>query len=314
VFFDNCTGFQTVAGGGDGFHIVAGGAVHINHSHAQQFTNGIHINPGSGQTVVDVYVADSEMDANTAEGIFIDGTAGGGATARDIYFSNTRTGFANNGSNTAGRGVLIQGAGAQGIAFVGGEDVKNVQEGIYIHGGSNIRIANRLVMGNSVQGSGSFNGINIDGGDKITVIGGASGPYTDGTANNQNFGIALQGSFSGQATIQGVDVRGNVNSVGIAYAATGGLNQLLNNIGYNPIGVSAPSTIGASPFTYTAGPAPETHYLKQTATNSATVTQGGQQIAALVNPSTYYTIELGPNESYVVTWATTAPTTTKFVH
>lgn len=51
----------------------------------------------------------------------------------------------------------------------------------------------------------------------------------------------------------------------------------------------------------------ETHYLKQTATNTATVTKGGQQVATLANSSTYYVI-------YTCTYATTTPTYTKDVH
>jgi hypothetical protein len=34
----------------------------------------------------------------------------------------------------------------------------------------------------------------------------------------------------------------------------------------------------------------------------------------LKEASTYYVVQLGPNESYVVTWATTQPTFTKDVH
>ncbi len=87
-----------------------------------------------------------------------------------------------------------------------------------------------------------------------------------------------------------------------------------DNPGYNPVGVTAAATMGTSPFTVTAGPTPETHYIRQSATNTATITKGGQAMATLAGATTYYTVELGPNESYITTWATTAPTYTKDVH
>jgi hypothetical protein len=72
--------------------------------------------------------------------------------------------------------------------------------------------------------------------------------------------------------------------------------------------------MGASPFTVTAGASPETHYVKQSATNTAFCGKGGIVTTNLVNPSTYYAIELEPNESYSCTWTAPAPTYTKDVH
>lgn len=91
-------------------------------------------------------------------------------------------------------------------------------------------------------------------------------------------------------------------------------NVIANNLGYNPIGATAAANVGTSPATVCAGASPETHYLNQSATNTATVTEGSQPIATLANASTYYPVNLGPNECYVVTWATTQPTYTKYVH
>lgn len=89
---------------------------------------------------------------------------------------------------------------------------------------------------------------------------------------------------------------------------------IVDNPSYNPVGVTAAATMGASPTTVTAGASPETHYVRQSATNTATIAKGGQQIATLAGATTYYTIQLGPYESYVTTWVTTAPTYTKDVH
>ena len=90
--------------------------------------------------------------------------------------------------------------------------------------------------------------------------------------------------------------------------------RVTNNSGYNPVGTSAATTVGASPATITAGPSPETHYLNQSATNSATVAKGTHQIHQLTNATTWYVVDLGPFESYVVTWVTTQPTVVKDIH
>jgi len=112
-----------------------------------------------------------------------------------------------------------------------------------------------------------------------------------------------------------VSVQGNVFTFNAAAISnSGSAMQIKNNFGYNPVGISAPITMGASPFTYTAGSSPESHYVRQSATNTATIAKGGQQVATLAGATTYYVIDLEPNESYVTTWVTTAPTYTKDIH
>jgi hypothetical protein len=113
------------------------------------------------------------------------------------------------------------------------------------------------------------------------------------------------------------------NGTAILNQSTDTTNIIANNAGYNPVGVTAAANVGASPAVITAGPSPETHYLNQSATGTATIKKpgtanagacNGNTIATLANTSTYYPIELGPNESYCVTWSTTPPTYTKDVH
>lgn len=132
-----------------------------------------------------------------------------------------------------------------------------------------------------------------------------------GTGTNAN-GITMSGAAD-YWNINNNDLRGNTTA-NLTNSSSGTHNNIQNNAGYNPVGVTAAANMGASPVTITAGPSPETHYVKQSATNMATIAKGGQQIAALINASTYYTIQLGPNESYVATWTTTAPTYTKDIH
>ncbi len=100
------------------------------------------------------------------------------------------------------------------------------------------------------------------------------------------------------------------NTTNIALGGSG--NVVLNNSGYNPVGVTN-NTMGASPFTYTAGPTWETHYVRSTGTISS-ITIGGQTIATASLSADPIVIDLGPGEGYVTTWGVTAPTYVRSIH
>ncbi|RWF74526.1 MAG: hypothetical protein EOQ34_05205 [Mesorhizobium sp.] len=174
--------------------------------------------------------------------------------------------------------------------------------------------------------SGNLTGINIS--NEMIAGSSSAGIAMDTVTKAQitNNVIGNVGGFGGVATgistfgamskveIVNNNLDGATTKINIAGATFSGGSRIEGNLGYNPVGAVAAAAAGASPFTYTAGPSPETVYFKQTATNTATITQGGQQIATLANASTYYPVDLGPNESVVVTWATTAPTYTRMIH
>ncbi len=166
---------------------------------------------------------------------------------------------------------------------------------------------------NSTLSVGTDSGVCIENGNNdIHILGGRFGPAS--VANNtQAYGIIINGTSHNNVTIRGADVAGN-STGGISSASTGIGNVIQDCNGYNPVGTSAAATMGTSPFTVTAGFSPETHYVNQNGTNTATVTKNGKQIHTLAGSSVYYLVQLGPNESYVTTWATTAPTYTKDVH
>src|SRR6202044_915758 len=71
-----------------------------------------------------------------------------------------------------------------------------------------------------------------------------------------------------------INIQGNAFSLvttPLLNAATANTIVAQNNLGYNPVGVTGPTNVPASPATICAGPAPETHYFLQSATNTATV-------------------------------------------
>jgi hypothetical protein len=112
--------------------------------------------------------------------------------------------------------------------------------------------------------------------------------------------------------VEGGEAIGNASGpISIGALATASVAKLN---GYNPVGTTAAASVGTSPATICAGPSPETHYLTQSATNTAMVTINSQQVAALKTAGEFYTIQLESKECYIVTWATTQPTYTKDVH
>ena len=150
-----------------------------------------------------------------------------------------------------------------------------------------------------------------------TGVAGEYGFVTSGTIGSVTgniFGYCTIGLDFQTGSSNWIAVGNNFNTNTTAVSNSGTNNVIANNLGWNPVGAAAAANVGTSPATVCAGASPETHYLNQSATNTATVTEGSQQIATLANASTYYPVNLGPNECYVVTWATTQPTYTKYVH
>lgn len=166
--------------------------------------------------------------------------------------------------------------------------------------------------------------------NQVNIIG---NQYDDGgVANNVFASIASTNCF----IINSNNIRANVSTTAflvIDSSATSGIvsgncltgtfspsainstsTSLFNNVGYGPSGIFSPATMGASPFTYISGACPETHYINQSATNTATIIKGGATVATLTGATTYHIVELQPNQSYITTWATTAPTYTKDIH
>lgn len=230
TWIDNCTTFQAGSPGGAGYHIKNAGGVRLTNSTSSLQATGLLIDPGTGQDVVDIWLSNLDLDASTANGLVIDTSAGTG-TARNIFASNVRTGFANDGSFTSGGGVSINGTGSKAITFTGGESVSNTTTGVNILGGSKITFDGFNVLGNSKAGSGSYVGVAIQGGDGVIFNNAVAGQYTDGSTNNQSFGVALYSTFTGAVTVKNNDLRGNATAAFINSTTSGSIN-VAGNQGY----------------------------------------------------------------------------------
>lgn len=124
-------------------------------------------------------------------------------------------------------------------------------------------------------------------------------------------GVQITGNTSNSQISHNVCTGSLVPSLCISDVSSGSGNMVFGNTG----GASTlgPLTVGASPATICAGSSYETHYLSQSATNTATVTIGGKAIGTMTAGTTV-TSQLNPNQCEVVTWATTAPTYTRQIH
>jgi hypothetical protein len=186
-------------------------------------------------------------------------------------------------SNTSASGVttLAGGGAISDLEFIGGEFALNTAAFYFGANVTNVTIADAMI--------GAVGGMTTN----------TSGGITVSVASDDYFNIH-DNQFVSQA-------------VPISYS--GGAHSIIHdNAGYNPVGTTAAASTGTTGSTITAGPMPETHYVKQSATFNAAVTKNSLAICTVASANVPCVIELGPNESYVVTWTTTQPTYTKDVH
>jgi hypothetical protein len=158
------------------------------------------------------------------------------------------------------------------------------------------------IIGNNFNGSGGT-------GMTALIVGSSNGDgvVVGNTFFNMATGINLQ---SGAA---GVNIHANTfNTVTapLTNSSSVATNRAESNKGWNPRGGSTPAA-GASPYTYIAGPAPETLYIiGGTVSNIATFSV---TIATATSATLPVTVQLGPNESVTITY-TAAPFLNRVIH
>lgn len=279
--------------------------------------------PGSSTYAVEIDIAKSNyfgLNTGIVYNSFVQGV-----TVDQTNFTFVTNGIISNASET---GALVQlaitnsqfnpGTVSAGVGISTGTEIGGLQiiNNFFVIGGPNQtgisvpRAEHYAIIGNQIQGLNSNTSIGISIGVRVS---GAPGMIS----HNDIYGFSTAGiGIKLLNTSLSALVDSNVfanNATNISNLGTS--NIIRNNPGYNPVGISAAVTMGASPFSYTAGASPETHYINQNPSGTAVGSKSGIQIISIqANISTYYIIELEPNESYSITWATTAPTYTKDVH
>ena len=208
----------------------------------------------------------------------------GGGYAFNMKFTNARSGFGQ------GSGWGFFGANTSNITVSNFSSERNNFDGVDILGGSNITLMGGQIMGDSATPTGYF-GIKVHGGTDISISNNVVGTtYPTVGASNQNYGIVIDNTFTGRLSVKDNNVRDNATA-GIFNSSTSTGIVITGNTGYNPVGVSYP-TLGASPWTYTAGASPEIDRL-----TSGTCTSIKVQGVAIDNPAPMnMTVQLAPGQ------------------
>lgn len=196
--------------------------------------------------------------SSTAHGIVIDSTGGGTIDGVDINACHV--------FDNAGNGILVTGSATENVRIDGCTVAGQVgQSGVAVLAGvSQFAIQNCRI------------------GDSHGFPGNAYGIYIEGGAGN-NYQVTDN------------DLRGNTTTP-LSNAATGTARVVANNLGHNP-GGTADVTVGASPWTYTAGAGYETLYVRGGTVSSVTV----EGVTAFA--STNVSVRLAPGKSAVVTYS-----------
>lgn len=280
---------------------------------------------GTGMSFAGDIGLSSQAVGFTIQGGVVNGCGVGikyGPNAQGLYISNWNTtsdtigvqippGLASLTELTITNSQIAVLPGGIGVDLESGTSAFTINNTLFIiqAGGTgilvNAAIGDSAIIGNPLAQTspGTGTGISIQAGQAISVIG------------NSTQGFAVGIAIGGTADL--LAVSGNMalgNTAALTYTASGTHNQIYGNPGYNPVGITAAATLGASPVTVTAGPTPETHYVKQSANFNAAVTKGGNALCTTPSANVPCVIDLAPNEAMVVTWTTTAPTDTKDVH
>ena len=156
-------------------------------------------------------------------------------------------------------------------------------------------------------------GINL-GCSEGSLIGNRAGPYSPfggGNGPSNSNGIFLNAGIDNWL-IQGNRVKGNAVA-GVNDGATGTSIRITDNLGYNGNQPATAVTVGASPFTYTAGHTPETIYMIGGTTSSVVAPGGNKTLAGGQSGQATTAFQLGPNEQIVINYSA-APVLTRVPH
>lgn len=247
-------------------------------------------------------ISNCVIESNGTHGIVVDQGASAGDLRNWLITGNRIR------SNT-NAGVSITTASSKqtyGVAITNNEISGNGSLGVRFLGSgtpTDITIANNRMFNNGqTNGTGYTQAIRLE--TSMTRIG-ISGNrcYDNGATKKQSYGLYINSGVTfTDAQIFGNDFRNNLTGA-VNLLNTFTTSEVRNNAGYNPQGPAA-ITVTASPFTYTAGPAPEVVYI-----DSGTVSSVVKNSVTL-RTSTGAAVSLASNESVVVTYSV-APTMTK---
>lgn len=274
-----------------GINLVNTGAVNITDCDIIHHGNDLLINPGTGQQVAYVYANNTYFDTAT-NGVNIAPTGTG--LVQGVRLMGTWT------SAHTGQGVNLAATGGTiaGIELIGHQCFSNGGNCVSVGAGTDVHILGGVYAGNTGSGLSVAAGVSF-----FSVVGARIGNGYDKAGNA--FGIFIAAGSSNDYLIVGNDLTGNT-SANFSDGGTGTIKNIRGNTGM-PVGATGTITVGTSPFTYTAGPLPETVYVNQGTVSLVSVNGVG------VFQSSNVSVQVQPNSTVVVTY-TAVPTMAKTIN
>lgn len=199
--------------------VTVSGHFEINQANLTGSVQGLLVNPGAAQIVGFGFVNEVLFDSCTVNGVTLNATTST-STIKSIEFVNSW--FSGTVTGTGGAGFVTTGVAGgilDGIVFTACRFLNNQTHG-FLHGfGTNVRLTECRISGNSAAGANTSDGVNIATTlSNWSIIGSkVGGTDAASTGGNQRWGINLAAGVSTNYLIQDCDLTGNT---------TGSLNDL----------------------------------------------------------------------------------------
>lgn len=250
--------------------------------------SNLNVQPGNGQNIGLIYSVGTQYDNATNASIRVAPAAGG--NVRELYIQSPWI-------YGQAQCVLITNAGGGTVdsAHIANSLLIGTANGVEAVGVNNISVTGCRI-GGFAKG---ITYTNVYGG---SISGNIIGPHGLYGANTK--GLVLTGTTS-QVTVTGNKMSDNTAAVDLT-GLTPATNVISGNTGYPTIAATG-ITVGASPFTYTAGPSPETVCVNGGTVSLISISGVG------VLQSSGHCVALGPNQSITVTWSV-VPTMVKSIN
>ena len=232
-----------------------GGSFVLTNSDILHCHCGLLVNPGAGQFSIwgylsNVYCDTSDFDIAASQGVGMSFSATNGGVIDGWKFDNVW-------ASTAYVGVKLiaddnSASKIGGMDFVNLQVLNNLTNGVQIYHCEDVDFINPDIYSNSAAATGTYSGVAIGPySDSVKFSMGEIGRTPPGFSNQHSYAIELQSGFAGVLTVNGTKMRG-VSGV-VLQTGTAAIGSGISQAeGFNPQG-TALQTVGASPYTYTAG-------------------------------------------------------------
>jgi hypothetical protein len=292
--------------GNCGVNIQGAGDITLEHVSTEQISNGVCTPVPTGGVIQTLFINDSLFDEGVY-GINVSPASSGAVQLIKLHHSWVATNMAS--------GIFLNAASGAVIQEVDLDDDTVANNGA--HGLLNESAANTNIrVRGGCYANNALNGITEAGSTTLFQIADATTGPCGEFPGNAGYGISLAGSNT-NFDIHDLNAIGNTMGA-LQLVGYGGTTGVIHDVqGYNPVGVTGPTAVPASPATLCAGPSPQTMYFLQAATNTATIQLGGASgpvVGTMASAIAPVTIGLGSNECVYVTWSTTDPTYTVSIH